>query len=433
MAIVTGWLKGVKGKLDGKTLYQSNGETQIRQIVKPKNPQTEAQQTQRAIMRTVNQAYRRYKELCDHSFEGRSYGLKNMNRFMQVNAIHLRERAAELQAQGVDLWTYYNFANVSSVAQGKFIPAHVFISEGTLRPIVAEITTAAPGQYVGLLPVADNTYAAVMARYGLKRGDQLTFVTNEYDAAMGWGVNYARVIMDPRDSSGQPVSLDSEFIGEDGGITNANPRNQGYFADFRFMVGEGVSFSFLESVKVGGAGIIVSRKSDNSWLRSTCQMTMSEECLALFPQYYISLGAAADLKRGSVLYFTDDHYLNNAGQGGASASGSGSDTPTPSGQLQLQSVVINGTTVDAAGGSTMVSFPVDTIKLNGVNLDSVPEGQYLGLRAIDIYEFEAPGYEMSDRDIDADAAPLIIGIFSGENLVRTLFTINADEPIENRP
>lgn len=361
--------------------------------------------------------------------------MKNMSRFMQVNAIHLRDRAAELQAQGIDLWTYYNFAPASAIAMGRFIPAKVFISEGSLNPITAQITTAGTNQFVGVLAAAENTYQSIMNTYGLRRGDQLTFVTIEYDAAIGWRPQWGRVIMDPRDSNGQPVALSSAFVGEDGGIVNPNGRNQGYFLDFRFLQGDGVAFSFLESIKVCAAGIIVSRKSDQNWLRSTCQLTMSEECLALYPQYYASLGAAADLQR-STLYFTDDHYLNNAGQSGAYSSDGSSDTPTPSGTLQLNSVIINGTTVDAAGGSTNFSgFPIETIKLQGVNLDNVPDGQRLGIATVDGPEDTSfdNNYQMTGIMLESTSAPIVIGIFNQSSLVRALFTINYDDPIENRP
>lgn len=449
MAKLLGWLKGASGKLDGKSIYQQNGDTVIRQIVKPKNPQTEAQMTQRAIMRTVNQAYKYLKELCDHSFEGKTYGQQCMSRFMQVNSIHLRDRAAELQLQGVDLWTYYNFCNANSIAMGKFIPAKVFISEGSLNPVVAQITEA-DGGFKGCLPITANTYAAIINQYGLRRGDQLTFVTYEYDAAIGFRPQWGRVILDPRDANGQPVSLDSAFVGDNGLIVNPNGRNQGYFLNFAFVSGTGLVFNFLESEAVAGTGVIVSRKTGNNWLRSTCEMTLSEACLLNYPQYYISLGAAADLQK-STLYFTDDHYLNNAGQSGAyTASDGGSQTPATNDSLQLNSVVINGSTISAAGGSTSWgNWPIMTIKLQGQNLENTPSGVsgiaifaynhidnvFVHFRNIPSPNFELEGLELEDAD-----APLCIGYYNdNEELVGSpLFTISVaptgeDNPIEQRP
>ena len=45
------WLKGATGKLAGAALQKgANGETIMREIVTPKNPQTEAQMIQRIVV-----------------------------------------------------------------------------------------------------------------------------------------------------------------------------------------------------------------------------------------------------------------------------------------------------------------------------------------------------------------------------------------------
>ena len=50
------WLRGATGKLAGSALQKgANGETIIREIVEPTNPQTESQQIQRIVMTTVMQ------------------------------------------------------------------------------------------------------------------------------------------------------------------------------------------------------------------------------------------------------------------------------------------------------------------------------------------------------------------------------------------
>ena len=48
------WLKGAQGKLAGATMYKdANGDTVMREVVAPKNPQTTSQMVQRIIMCTV--------------------------------------------------------------------------------------------------------------------------------------------------------------------------------------------------------------------------------------------------------------------------------------------------------------------------------------------------------------------------------------------
>lgn len=64
----------------------------------PKNPKTNAQLYQRAVMATVMQAYSAGKVIFDHAFQGRSVGGANQREFMSRNAKILRGLlAADLQ------------------------------------------------------------------------------------------------------------------------------------------------------------------------------------------------------------------------------------------------------------------------------------------------------------------------------------------------
>ncbi len=76
MAKVGFWLKGAKGKLAGSTIYKDgNGDTVMREVVSPANPQTDAQMIQRIIMHTVMSAFSKMKAITDHSFEGVKAGM----------------------------------------------------------------------------------------------------------------------------------------------------------------------------------------------------------------------------------------------------------------------------------------------------------------------------------------------------------------------
>ena len=65
---------GVQGRVGNKTYYRSNGETFVREVVSPKNPKTDAQTTQRVLVKAVGKTYAEMKEICDHSFEGYGTG-----------------------------------------------------------------------------------------------------------------------------------------------------------------------------------------------------------------------------------------------------------------------------------------------------------------------------------------------------------------------
>ena len=86
------WLQGAKGKFAGAALQKTAyGSTMMREIVKPKNPQTQRQMYQRAIMATVIRMYAAGNAIFDHSFEGVQAGAKSQSKFVSLNAKALRE------------------------------------------------------------------------------------------------------------------------------------------------------------------------------------------------------------------------------------------------------------------------------------------------------------------------------------------------------
>ena len=86
------WLQGAKGKFAGAALQKTAyGSTMMREIVKPKNPQTQRQMYQRAILATVIRMYAAGNAIFDHSFEGVQAGAKSQSKFVSLNTKALRE------------------------------------------------------------------------------------------------------------------------------------------------------------------------------------------------------------------------------------------------------------------------------------------------------------------------------------------------------
>ena len=83
-----------RGSIGDVVFYRINGQqvTRVRnrQI---KNPKTGSQMAQRCVMSNVSKAYSTLKYICDHSFEGISYGARNMSNFMRLNAAIVRQCA----------------------------------------------------------------------------------------------------------------------------------------------------------------------------------------------------------------------------------------------------------------------------------------------------------------------------------------------------
>ena len=159
-----------RGKVGDVVFSRLNGE-QIARVRNrnPKNPKTNAQLYQRAIMATVMSAYSAGKVIFDHSFQGFSVGEANQRRFMSLNAKRLRGILAnDLKAESDDNRSISSFCapGVNSPA-----PALLQISEGKYpQRAFASLTN-------GMVePNQGETVAQYAERVGLVEGDIYTIV-----------------------------------------------------------------------------------------------------------------------------------------------------------------------------------------------------------------------------------------------------------------
>lgn len=356
MAKVGNLQQGYRGKLDGQSYYKgADGKTVVRKITIPKNPKTLAQNVQRVITLTVGANYRVMKAIADHSFEGCSMGFECTNKFRSINSRRMRERAIYLQEQGLSLDQYYQFM---AKGQTAFRPAAVFISDGTLNQVYAGINPS----YKGEVAISENTYQGVINSLGAQRGDQMTFVTVEKDIHGKYNFRYARVILDPRNENGA-APLSTAFVTE-GAVTNPSLRNSGTIYNLAFADGK-LTFSLSASDTVVACGIIMSRKAGSTWLRSTCQLALSEAALGSDLR---SLLTAANWENNHPSLYVDgeEAFLNNAGVGGAEGT---SEAPDPASTEPLLSMTarINGASQSISGGSVSLTS-LSSVELLGQNL-----------------------------------------------------------------
>lgn len=392
MAKVGFWLNGANGKLAGATLYKQNGETVMREVVSPTNPKTEKQIIQRIIMHTVMQAYSKMKEICDHSFEGFKKGQPTMSYFMSQNVGFAREKVASMQAQGVLFDNMYNFVPLGMKG---FTPNQYQVSMGSLPQVVCNLRD--DDEAKGFVPgISTNTYAAVAAALGAERGDQVTFIMidKNSDAAFGQcNFHFCRVILDPTNADFSQAAMSTAFLDAQGKINAPSVRNEG---NFTFAIGaNGLSFTYNGSLTCAACAVILSRKMNDKWLRSTAYLTYQ-----LTEEY--SLGqciAAAEQGANSTIYAAADAYLNNAGQGGGAgaeaSSGDGNtggsggnsdvspDTPTTA---ALSAVSVDGNSAIAGTLKTVLlaqgtTFPV-TKSINATG-NTACNGNFLSIQTND--------------------------------------------------
>lgn len=371
------YLKGAKGKLAGATLYQSNGQTIIRDVVTPTNPKTEKQIIQRVIMHTVGQAYSVMSEICDHSFEGKKKGQECMSYFMQQNIAFARQQIATMQQAGTLFSNMYNFLPLG--VKG-FTPNQYQVAMGSLPQVTPVITTEDTGAgYVQ--GVGANTYAAVISALGLQRGDQLTFLVIDRPQPgnlQSVRFSFARVILDPTNADFSQAPLSSAFVGENGAINLPSVRNEG---NFTFAIDStGLRFAARTTSAVVACAVIVSRQNGDKWMRSTSYLTYPateetslQECID-----------AAERGVANEIYASNELYLNNAGEGGGNAAAAGEDsgsTPTP-GVPTVASATIEGASIINGSTRTVTKPNGTTFPVTGalvVNTQNA-EGQFVSVK-----------------------------------------------------
>ena len=169
-----------RGKVGDIVFSRLNGE-QISRVRNrnPKNPRTNAQLYQRAIMATVMQAYSAGKEIFDHSFQGKSVGAANQRRFMSLNAKKLRDQIAD------DLTKEYTEEQIARVvAPGSItpVPTVLVVSEGTYtQNLFVYSEENGGGNWMLKDKLNNETVAAYATRNGLISGDIYTFVAIYYE------------------------------------------------------------------------------------------------------------------------------------------------------------------------------------------------------------------------------------------------------------
>lgn len=167
------WLRGAKGKLAGAVAQKGQNGTILREIVTPKNPKTEKQIYQRAVMATVMKAYSAGKIIFDHSIQGLEKGAKTQQHFISKNAELLRSLIAAEIAAGT---TALN-CNAAVVAPKSLyaVPNAYMISEGTYSQ---DFFRWEDSQKSFTIPSSEEneTVAQYASRIGLVAGDIYTFV-----------------------------------------------------------------------------------------------------------------------------------------------------------------------------------------------------------------------------------------------------------------
>lgn len=174
-----------RGKVGDVVFYRMNG-VQMSRIRNrdPKNPRSNEQLYQRAIIASVMKAYSAGKEIFDHSFQGFTVGEGCMRRFNSVNARILRSQVVE----DINSGETYGGANVGRVVGPGSVCCtpiiNLQISEGTLFNPLFQFVGRSPGESYSMQlqinakaagDTETTTVKALFDELGINPGDIFTF------------------------------------------------------------------------------------------------------------------------------------------------------------------------------------------------------------------------------------------------------------------
>ena len=281
MAIIRGtYVTRLSGAVGDVVYRMRNGQNIASQKASTvKNPRTDAQQNQRMNMATVSAAYSALKVICDHSFEGKSYGSECMGEFMKRNLSIVKSLYFSLNGKG----------------NPYIVPNAYLVSKGSL-PTVNIITLVSADDTVNMGITNERTASASLITVeqlhqflGAEIGDQITLlgvardVNGEQISWDGIGrqyqyrVSYARLVFD-KEKASSSVNNEGAFNTENLILEKSeNYQN----VSFKDSAADNATIEAVLSMpgcttddsRTAGT-IILSRKSGTDWLRSTQTLTV---------------------------------------------------------------------------------------------------------------------------------------------------------------
>lgn len=244
-----------RGSTKSLTFSTFNGKQVTKdRVIDVKNPRTEAQMINRMLNYTAMSAYSAMKEIVDHSFASKSYGLQSMRHFLSRNYSLLK--------YGTETMRYSSY-------KGGAVPSLYLVSEGSLPKLNYTANTSEKSLSFTL----DGTDIEHLKTYtGLNGGDYFTAVilTDSKDAPFVWVRCYIPADLD--DSSAITVAALSVESNVDVSSVLKIETIETSKTKFTFTAD-----SYAYSVGT----IIASAKRGDTWQRSTNYMeSLSDEPIA---------------------------------------------------------------------------------------------------------------------------------------------------------
>ena len=294
-----------RGKVGDLVFTRRNGEQVTRARVREfKNPKTTGQQIQRMIFASVSWAYQMLKSVCDHSFEGVTYGANSQARFFSLNLKALR--AYYPTDQDPDKRPVDGMAFILPSREGA-IGCGLQIASGTIPEVMPYIGDNNVFQGFGkdVTPSGTDTKFSIidmLNSLGAAVGDQITLVVITEDNQMHLTRYVTRADATAEelgaewDETGAAAAFDATKTTVDYAIESAGDSTGRH--------------AFVDAPEATSMTIIISRRDSNGkWLRSNARLwNTADEA----PQYSAAYALPYWEMTGTDIETLNKKYLNNA-------------------------------------------------------------------------------------------------------------------------
>lgn len=301
-----------RGSVGDVTFYRGRGQQLARARNRaPKNPRSSAQIIQRMILATASKAYSRLKGICDHSFQGVTYGGESQSYFLKRAMEDIRNWVAltypDLPDSARDPRLYVGLAEPTSPL---YSGIGLLVSQGSIPSVPVSLNTPSEGadpvvDHFGALVSSGADITAVLTALGAVPGDQLTVLGFANDASHSFAVS--RYVVRADASS---TELAEEW---DGSIDLAAFDAEKSLLDERLSI-DATGGKIMPKWNVSGmsleAGcIIISRKVGTVWERSTQRLVWLLDA----GDYALTDNVIGVWEAGTAEISVDNpYYLNNA-------------------------------------------------------------------------------------------------------------------------
>ena len=297
-----------RGSVGDVTFYRKSGQQAARvRNRNPRNPKTSAQIIQRMILATASKAYSRLKSITDHSFQSVAYGSPSQSYFLKraMDDIRVFVSANYPTSTETDILKFVGLAEpnfIGNAGEG------LLISEGSLASIPARTQTEGGSTFIygfGASVQANATIAEVMAALGAIPGDQITlvgFTSRNLTMLSRYVIN--------ADATTEELAVKWDPTGAAAAFDSVKTS-----VGLLQIIEESGNLVFSDDLCIA-AGIILSRKDGDKWLRSTQRMwplydNIQTRLTENGPDVIIPIWEAGTSEIGSI----NPRYLNQAESG----------------------------------------------------------------------------------------------------------------------